>query len=47
MGVWSLLCALIQLFDHDDLFSSLAALKDDCNLGKFAISVLVDISSDF
>ena len=47
MWVWSLLRTLIQLFDHYYLFAGLTTLKDDCDLGKFAISVLVDISEDF
>lgn len=39
MGIWSLLGAFVQLFDHDNLFAGLAALQDDCDLGgTFAIS---------
>lgn len=32
MRVWSLLGALIQLFDNDDLLAGLTALEHDCNL---------------
>jgi len=33
MRVWTLLGTIIELLYDDDLLASLAALKDDCNLG--------------
>jgi hypothetical protein len=33
MGVWALLGTIIDLLYDNDLFASLTALEDDCNLG--------------
>lgn len=38
VGVRSLLCALIQLLDHNDLLSGLASLEDDRNLAYDSVS---------
>ena len=46
MRIWSVLGALVQLFENDDLLAGLAALQDDCNLeniqDQFVAKILID-----
>lgn len=43
MGVWAVLCTVIELLDDDDLLARLAALKEDSDLRRASDSVRVQM----